>query len=80
MPMETTRTCRLIVRLIKGYFDDILSPFIIENPGEVSFVNIDSDTYSAAKTILTALDAQIVSGTILYFDEITGWGEMIEPI
>ena len=66
------------VRLIKGWFKDTLPTFISNHAEDIAFINIDSDLYSAAKTILTSLNEQIVPGTIIYFDEITGWGELID--
>jgi hypothetical protein len=66
------------VRLIKGWFNITLPRFVNEHSEEVSFINIDSDLYSSAKTILTELNNQIIPGTIIYFDEITGWGDLIE--
>lgn len=66
--LESLPTVRANVRLIEGVFEDRLSGFLLEHPDVVAFINIDSDLYSAAKTILTKLNAQIVPGTILYFD------------
>jgi hypothetical protein len=66
------------VRLIKGWFNDTLPRFVNEHSEVVSFINIDSDLYSSAKTILTELNNKIIPGTIIYFDEITGWGDLIE--
>ena len=34
-----------------------------------AFIHIDSDLYSSAKTVLTLLQKQIVSGTVIVFDE-----------
>jgi hypothetical protein len=76
--VEAWPEVRVNVRLVEGWFAETLPPFATDNSENVAFVNIDSDLYSAAKTILTTLNRQIVSGTILYFDEITGWGELVE--
>jgi hypothetical protein len=38
----------------------------------VRFMNIDCDLYSATKTILDTLAAQIGSGTVIVFDEYIG--------
>jgi hypothetical protein len=76
--MESRPEVRSNVRLIEGWFADTLPQFSLEHPDNVAFINIDSDIYSAAKSVLTTLNRQIVPGTILYFDEITGWGELIE--
>ncbi|WP_425262729.1 TylF/MycF/NovP-related O-methyltransferase [Paenibacillus thermotolerans] len=55
-------------------FSDTLPEFANHHNEKIAFINIDSDLYSSAKTILTVLNERIVNGTILYFDEITGWG------
>lgn len=55
-----------------GWFDDTLPTFLAKHGGPVRFVNIDSDLYSSAKTVLTALAPRIQPGTILVFDEFVG--------
>ena len=57
------------VQLHKGWFDDSLPVFLKENKGNVSFLHIDSDLYSSAKTVLSLLKKQIVPGTFILFDE-----------
>ena len=75
--VDTLPAVRQNVRLIQGWYADSLPRFISEHSDSIAFINIDSDIYSSAKTILTTLNRQIIPGTILYFDEITGWGELI---
>ena len=58
------------VVLIKGLFQDVLPLFRKEHPEIVSFIHIDSDTYSAAKFVLEQLNDQIVPGTCILFDEL----------
>ncbi len=65
------------VVLVEGWFNNTLPLFKREYPRNIAFINIDSDLYSSAKTILTNLNEQIVPGTILYFDELAAWGEKI---
>lgn len=60
------------VRLHAGWFEQSLPPFLAAHPGPVRFVNIDSDIYSSARTVLWALADRIVSGTVLVFDEMIG--------
>ena len=60
------------VVLIIGLFQDTLEEFLSSHPGNVAFVHIDSDIYSAAKYVLTTLAPRIISGTIIAFDEIYG--------
>jgi hypothetical protein len=58
------------VKLVKGLFEDTLDGFLNEHKDTVAYVHIDSDIYSAAKTVLTKLKDRIVVGTVLDFDEI----------
>ena len=57
------------VELIKGWFDDSLPKFLQTHKAPCSFIHIDCDLYSSTKTVLSLLKNQIVSGTILLFDE-----------
>lgn len=64
------------VRLIKGFFDESLPRWIKANltrESTMSFLHIDSDLYSSAKTILTELNDYIKPGTIIAFDELCDW-------
>ena len=58
------------VRLIKGYFEDILPNFLRENKENAAFIHIDSDLYSSCATIFKHMEDRIVSGTIICFDEL----------
>ena len=57
------------VKLHKGWFHEILPKFLVENDESVSFLHIDSDLYSSAKTVLNLLRERIVVNTIIVFDE-----------
>lgn len=57
------------VELIKGWFCDTLPEFTKEHNEQCAFLHIDCDIYSSTKTVFNALDNQIVSGTIIVFDE-----------
>lgn len=57
------------VRLIKGFFDQTLEPFLAENPGPVGLLHIDCDIYSSTQTVLNALKGRIIPGTVIVFDE-----------
>ncbi|MBC7908272.1 MAG: class I SAM-dependent methyltransferase [Rhodospirillaceae bacterium] len=66
------------VTLHAGWFDDTLDPFLAAHAGPVRLVNIDSDIYASARTVLTALTPRIQPGTIVVFDEFIGnrsWAE-----
>jgi len=60
------------VTLHPGWFEDTLPAFLTTHPEPVRFVNIDSDIYSSACTVLTALAGRIRPGTVLVFDEYIG--------
>lgn len=57
------------VELHIGLFDDTLPVFIQQHAGPIAFLHIDCDLYSSARTVLTALKDQIVTGTMIVFDE-----------
>lgn len=60
------------VTLHAGWFDDTLAPFLDAHPGPVRLLNIDSDIYSSARTVLCGLADRMRPGTILVFDEFIG--------
>ncbi len=64
------------VRLIKGWFDKTVPVFLEQHPEPVSYLHIDSDLYSSAKTILDLFAPRIKPGTVIIFDEFfnyPGW-------
>jgi tetratricopeptide (TPR) repeat protein len=61
------------VSLHKGWFENTIPEFIKENSGPIRFINIDCDLYSSTKTIFDLLGPQIVSGTVIVFDEYIGY-------
>jgi len=63
---------RANARLHVGWFEDSLPPFLAAHDGPVRFVNVDSDIYASARTVLTALAGRIVPGSVLVFDEYIG--------
>ncbi|WP_348771503.1 tetratricopeptide repeat protein [Azospirillum sp. SYSU D00513] len=60
------------VTLHAGWFEDTLGSFLRERGEPLRFVNIDSDIYSSARTVLTALAPRVRPGTVLVFDEYIG--------
>ena len=63
------------VVLIKGFFDQSLTPWIKKTLiNQISFLHIDSDLYSSAIHVLDTLNEFIVPGTIIVFDEFYPWG------
>lgn len=61
------------VRLVKGWLQDTLPPFLAEHKESFAFIHIDCDTYEAAVTILELLEERIREGTIIVFDEYIGY-------
>lgn len=61
------------VKLIKGWFNDSLPPFLEEHKDQCALIHIDSDLYSSAKTVLALLKDRISDGTIIMFDEINDY-------
>lgn len=57
------------VRLIKGWFNETLPDFVKEHPEPCAFIHIDCDLYSSTKTVFDTLKNQIVSGTVIAFDD-----------
>ena len=69
--------------LIKGWFEDTLTPFLEKHPEPIVFIDIDCDIYSSTRTVLTTLSkaGRLKPGQIIYFDELINyatfpWHEM----
>lgn len=66
------------VTLHAGWFEDTLPDFLAGHAGPVRLVNVDSDIYASARTVLTALAPRLRPGSVLVFDEFIGnrsWAE-----
>ncbi|MEM1307606.1 MAG: class I SAM-dependent methyltransferase [Pseudomonadota bacterium] len=61
------------VTLIAGWFNETLEPWLAENAGPIAFLHIDSDIYSSAIYLLTALEHRFQSGTVIVFDDLGDW-------
>ena len=61
------------VKLIKGWFNKSLPDFLKTFNAKTSLINIDCDTYESSKEVLMILENQIISGTIIIFDEYFGY-------
>jgi hypothetical protein len=57
--------CQLVV----GWFDQTLPRWVKSNHQPVALLHVDCDLYSSTVTILENLQHQIVSGTVIVFDE-----------
>jgi hypothetical protein len=61
------------VTLHRGWFEDSLPPFLEANPGPVRLLHIDCDLYSSTRTVLDALAARLVPGSVLVFDDMLAY-------
>jgi hypothetical protein len=61
------------VKLIKGWFDETLLPFIKEHNKKVSFLHLDADLYSSTKYILDTLKGYIDKDCVVVFDELVNF-------
>ncbi len=57
------------IQLHKGWFKDTLPVWKQTYKGPIAFLHMDADIYSSTKEVLMSLNDQIVSGTIITFDE-----------
>ena len=69
-PTKTIMPWPVNVCLIKGLFADSLPSFLEKHKDPIAFINIDSDIYSSAKTVLDLMEDRFQNGTIINFDEI----------
>jgi len=63
------------VRLIKGWFNETLVPFIQQHNKKISFLHMDADLYSSTKYILDTLKDYIDKDCVVVFDEIVNFPE-----
>jgi len=62
--------------LVPGWFSDTLPGFLDDHQGPVSFLHIDADLYSSARTVLQHVGPRLVPGSVIVFDEFfnyPGW-------
>ena len=57
------------VRLYKGWFEETLPGFLVQNTEPAALIHIDCDLYSSTQYLLTQLEKRIRAGTIIIFDE-----------
>ena len=60
------------VTLHPGWFEDSIPEFKKSHGAPIRLMNIDCDLYSSTKTVLDLLAPQVVSGTVIIFDEYIG--------
>jgi hypothetical protein len=64
------------VRLVKGWFEDSLPPFLAEHPDPVAFIHLDCDLFSSSQTVLELLRPRLRVGTTMVLDDFfiePGW-------
>jgi len=64
------------VKLVPGWFNQTIGPWMNDNPGVVSFLHIDCDLYSSTLDILNLLNDRIVPGFVIVFDEMYPWNDV----
>ncbi len=55
--------------LVVGWFADTLPDFLAAHPGQVDFLHVDADLYSAAVTVLELVGPRLADGGVIVFDE-----------
>jgi len=66
------------VRLVVGMIENTLPDFLSEHDEPITFVHIDTDTYTPAKFILDHIRTRLIPGSVILFDEYwnyPGWEE-----
>ncbi len=61
------------VTLVKGWVDDTFPPFLADMGRKISFLHIDTDTYTPALVVLKAARPYLTPGSIILFDELLGY-------
>ncbi|WP_376691972.1 class I SAM-dependent methyltransferase [Wenzhouxiangella sp. EGI_FJ10409] len=62
------------IRFVKGFVEETLPDFLGSSDGEkISFVHIDTDTYSPAKAILSECREHFGEGAVILFDQLMGY-------
>jgi hypothetical protein len=64
------------VKLVPGWFNQSIGPWMNDNSGAISFLHIDCDLYSSTLDILNLLNDRIVPGTVIVFDEMYPWNNV----
>ncbi|MGH6923849.1 MAG: class I SAM-dependent methyltransferase [Propylenella sp.] len=80
MPKQTnfnrggkTPRVRENVRLVVGWLEETLRPFLDANPVPIAFMHLDMDTYSPARLALDLCRDRLVEGTLILLDEHHGF-------
>lgn len=57
------------VTLLDGWFEDTVPLYCADLSEPIAFAHVDCDLYSSTKTVLDAIAAHLVPGSIIVFDE-----------
>ncbi|WP_322761613.1 TylF/MycF/NovP-related O-methyltransferase [Frankia sp. Cr2] len=60
------------IRIVKGFFEDSLTPALATEVGQVSLAHFDADLYSATVCALEWITPLLHAGSLLLFDEFVG--------
>lgn len=74
-PTRSTIPWPANVKLYAGFFEQTIPEFVKNNKESISFIHIDSDLYSSAKTIFEQLESRFIKGTVICFDDFPGYPE-----
>ena len=58
------------IKLVKGWYNETLQPFLEKHNEKVAFVHIDCDLYSSTKCVFDNIADRVQVGTIIIFDEL----------
>lgn len=61
------------VRLHVGWFEETLPRFFEAHDGPIRLLHVDCDLYSSTRTVLTAANERLVSGSVIVFDDLLGY-------
>lgn len=53
-----------------GLFQDTLKGFLEATPGNIGFLHLDADLYSSTDYVLRQLEDRLVSGSLVFYDEL----------
>jgi hypothetical protein len=62
------------VEIVRGYFEDTLTPEFAGKVGRVAFAHLDADLYTSTACALNFLTPLLNSGSLLLFDQYTSGG------
>lgn len=60
------------VRIVKGFFEQSLTPALTDEVGPVRLAHFDADLFGATETALNWVDPLLHGGSLLQFDEFDG--------